>query len=499
MPINLPNLDDRTFDDLVTEALAMIPSHAPEWTNYNESDPGITLVELFAYLTEMLIYRQNRISDANVCSFLKLMDGVKRIASPNRSGYVVRDGVKVSLEDEVREAVLTLRTQDRAVTCQDFKELAQRADARVARAHCLPRRFLKPDDAASVNAEQSGHVTVIIVPRGTKPPDGKLIPDDDLVKAVGAYLSERRLLTTRVHVSAPRYLEIAVHVTLYLKHDALEKTVRAEAKEALRKFLDPLSGGTGGNGWPFGRNVYVSEVYALLNRLPGVDYVTNAIDPKTGDPLMNDENQPYPELTVIPDDPRRRIPPPVPFDSVLITKKGDYIDVTRESAEGGAKIPLWPQTDEIGRVSIMLLGSNVTFDAVRFALSKAGQGYLIDFMFPTENGSEWVRLKGEKDLHDTTSNWSSSGLITFTPPPGWSPMVINNAKRYWLLIHSDDMPPAEVAEADLILRADDQAMEGIRLEADELVAFSVAKSHLQIIDPKSDTARPLLESLKAGQ
>ena len=63
MPIVLPNLDDRTFVDLVEEARTLIPTHAPEWTDHNPSDPGITLVELFAYLAEILMYRLNRISD----------------------------------------------------------------------------------------------------------------------------------------------------------------------------------------------------------------------------------------------------------------------------------------------------------------------------------------------------------------------------------------------------------------------------------------------------
>src|SRR5690349_4133941 len=53
MPLPLPNLDDRSYTDLVEEARRLIPTYAPEWTNHNPSDPGIMLIELFAYLTEM--------------------------------------------------------------------------------------------------------------------------------------------------------------------------------------------------------------------------------------------------------------------------------------------------------------------------------------------------------------------------------------------------------------------------------------------------------------
>ena len=51
-----PKLDDRTFNDIVEEAISMIPRYAPEWTNHNPSDPGITLIELAAWMTDLLIY-----------------------------------------------------------------------------------------------------------------------------------------------------------------------------------------------------------------------------------------------------------------------------------------------------------------------------------------------------------------------------------------------------------------------------------------------------------
>ena len=75
MPLQLPNLDDRRYADLVEEARSLIPTFAPEWTNHNPSDPGITLIELFAFLSEMLIYRLNRVTARNVLSFLKLLNG----------------------------------------------------------------------------------------------------------------------------------------------------------------------------------------------------------------------------------------------------------------------------------------------------------------------------------------------------------------------------------------------------------------------------------------
>jgi hypothetical protein len=61
MPLTIPSIDDRRYQDLLNEALARIPVHNPEWTNFNKSDPGVTLLELFAFLTENLLYRCNRL------------------------------------------------------------------------------------------------------------------------------------------------------------------------------------------------------------------------------------------------------------------------------------------------------------------------------------------------------------------------------------------------------------------------------------------------------
>jgi len=74
MPLQLVKLDDRNFEQLLDEARRRIPVHTPEWTNFNlESDPGITIIQLFAFLTENLLYRANRVPDRNRARFLQLL------------------------------------------------------------------------------------------------------------------------------------------------------------------------------------------------------------------------------------------------------------------------------------------------------------------------------------------------------------------------------------------------------------------------------------------
>jgi len=72
MSLPLPVLDSRTFAQLVAEGTAQLPRLAPDWTDYNASDPGITLLELFAWLSEQNLYRTDRVPDEMVRAFLRL-------------------------------------------------------------------------------------------------------------------------------------------------------------------------------------------------------------------------------------------------------------------------------------------------------------------------------------------------------------------------------------------------------------------------------------------
>src|SRR6478672_9016024 len=73
MPLPLPNLDTRRWSDLVDEGRALIPRYAPGWTDHNVSDPGITLIDLLAWVIEADIYRVNRVPDSHRLKFLRLI------------------------------------------------------------------------------------------------------------------------------------------------------------------------------------------------------------------------------------------------------------------------------------------------------------------------------------------------------------------------------------------------------------------------------------------
>lgn len=276
MPLQLPNLDDRTYDDLVEEARSLIPTYAPDWTNHNPSDPGITLIELFAYLTEILIYRLNRVTDANVISFLRLLNGSEWQPTKPTDLTARSQDLAELLAQDIQETVRKLRKRDRAVTCEDFEALVLEVGLEenppvqyVARARCLPRRNLLMQD---FETDRAGHIGILIVPKRTFAAE-----ISGIIAKVTAYLEPRRLLTTHLHVIEAQYRKLQITTTVVPLPDTKDTLVLV-IKAALQRFLAPLTVAPDipedEPNWAFGRNVFVSEIYQLLDQLDGVDYVT---------------------------------------------------------------------------------------------------------------------------------------------------------------------------------------------------------------------------------
>jgi len=111
-----PNLDDRRFQDIVDEAKRRIPRHCPEWTDHNVSDPGVALIELFAWMTDMLLYRVNQVPDKMYTSFLDLI-GV-RLEPPRAARVPVTFYLSAAQSGDVGipedTEVATIRTETNA-------------------------------------------------------------------------------------------------------------------------------------------------------------------------------------------------------------------------------------------------------------------------------------------------------------------------------------------------------------------------------------------------
>jgi predicted phage baseplate assembly protein len=177
-----------------------------------------------------------------------------------------------SLESAMMRAPAMLRARDRAVTEADFEFLARQAlPALIGRVKCLQPR---PSDAGRV---VPGQVFVLVIPRlqnpqGFLPPEKLTLRDED-VAALTAYLDERRLLTTRLDIRPPAYLWVACKVKLRAAPGVARPRVEAQVLDRLYRYLNPLTGGAEGSGWPFGRSLFVSDVYQCLQGIPDVQFI----------------------------------------------------------------------------------------------------------------------------------------------------------------------------------------------------------------------------------
>ncbi|MEN0130422.1 MAG: putative baseplate assembly protein [Brevundimonas sp.] len=191
-------------------------------------------------------------------------------------------GVAAETVDQAKvRGPVALRTRDRAVTAEDYEQLARAAAVEVARVRCIP---------AGEGAD-AGAVRVLVVPSAVPSADGALrfedlVPSPEVLQTITSELDERRPVGARVLVEPPYYQGVTVVARLTARPRSAPALLELDAVRALNRYFDPLTGGPDGTGWPFGRPVQAGEVYAVLQRLPGTEMVEDvklfAADPITG-------------------------------------------------------------------------------------------------------------------------------------------------------------------------------------------------------------------------
>ena len=183
---------------------------------------------------------------------------------------------KESLEETKLRSREVFRKEKASLTARDYETLALNTPGlRIARAKVLPN--FNPTLPRSFRLP--GEITVLVLP---SPPPKEAFPDspppepsEGFLKTVQSHLESRRLVTTSIHVRGPQYVEVSVSARVFLKKRVSETQALENIKRALKEFFDPVFGSPDkGQGWPFGRSIFTSEVNQLLARVPEVDYVT---------------------------------------------------------------------------------------------------------------------------------------------------------------------------------------------------------------------------------
>lgn len=300
MPIDLPDLADKDYSELVENMLSGIPKYSVNWTDYNPSDPGVAFVELFSWIGESLLYRINNIPYESYVNFLRLFaglydnDDMEELINEKKSfdkehvrfltflDEVLKKqekGEKVNVEDMMAAARKFFYSPYRAISEEDFENLAIEATAG-------DEQEVKRVIVNSYSGE--GKVEVIIVPSldgryeeiqqseellevVAKPFEAESY--SDLKVKVKNYLNDRKLVGTLIDVRLPEFTNVPLELSVVCGEFSDSKSLLAKIGESVIRFLDPVTGGDSGRGRERDRTLSVYEVAHVAAGVDGIKRV----------------------------------------------------------------------------------------------------------------------------------------------------------------------------------------------------------------------------------
>ncbi len=294
MQIQFPDLASRTYKDILEEMISSIPKYSEKWTNHNPSDPGITILEILAWIFDANFYRIGIMPEESYINFLRLIAGARGEEidillqnlrkDPNSDRYHIEilEFLKETEENRSRgtrkrkitemkaAAISFINSNYRAITEEDFKALAIEAT-----------RKKKEDDPevkrVEISGNPDGRVEIIII-------SDHLDKYKELKRIVKDYLEPRRLICTKINVREPVYSPVDIFIEVaYLSH-ARQDITADKIKRNIQEFLDPLKGGDDRKGWVYGRTLTVFELYNIIERTEGVDHAISVMMDK--DPAL---------------------------------------------------------------------------------------------------------------------------------------------------------------------------------------------------------------------
>jgi hypothetical protein len=217
---------------------------------------------------------------------------VDEVSNPEAAG----SGSDTETVDEaLGRGTQILRNRGQAVTAEDYEWLAKEAAPDIARVKCLPNF----DGRGGV---EFGWVTVVIVPESGQQ---KPVPSPLLLRRVREYLQQRCSSTVssakRLQVIGPEFIKASVAADIYPVSINLAPQAQKVAMQSLREFLHPLTGGSTGDGWEFGRMVCFSDLYALMEGIAEIDHVENvSVTLESDDFVMTATSQQSLDIPVVP-------------------------------------------------------------------------------------------------------------------------------------------------------------------------------------------------------
>jgi len=193
-----------------------------------------------------------------------------------------------NIDDVMRFGPQSIKNRGRAVTTEDYEWMVQERFGQAAKVRCLPTRA--PGSGQQL-VFRPGAITAIVVPKSAEVLPR---PSNGLINEIRWYLQERTLgcIVTEVHVIGPTYHPVSISAKVKATVSREASAVQRRVASTLEAWLHPITGSDDSGGWAFGRDVFLSEVYAVIAAVPGVDYVITAsfVDAPAADTIDIDEN-----------------------------------------------------------------------------------------------------------------------------------------------------------------------------------------------------------------
>ncbi|WMW25082.1 hypothetical protein RE474_13520 [Methanolobus sediminis] len=289
MVIQLPNLDTKTYEEISEEMVASIPKYTDRWTNHNPSDPGITILEMLSWIAEATLYRMNRVPNESYVNFLRLVAGAsgideieKLLKDPHSDKChrnvleflkEIEEGNEKPIPDIKREALLFLNSRYRAITEDDFCQLAAEATDMFG---VEVRRVIVE------KALDESKVEIILIPGEWKQYEElaeseKQSRYKELTGYVMDYLNPRTLIGTKIKVKQPVYSDVSIDLEIVCHQYAIAEKIEADTKNRILQHLDPFVGGDERTGWPYRRSLSIYEIAQVVEETEGVKQVESIV------------------------------------------------------------------------------------------------------------------------------------------------------------------------------------------------------------------------------
>lgn len=307
MAFDLPNLDNKTYAELRNQLVKLIPQYTQKWTDFNASDPGITLLELLCWVNETLLYQANQVPLGTYINFLRWLAGasgsqeiqyrLQQIAAAADSpdlAYLnlltdlqqieTDQSLQLDYHDLQKKALTFLQAPYLAITAQDFVELAGQT-ARVIQAG-------KPGILHAVVQTWQKTITLYVVcdqlPQYTIQPFPITMPDQpwlsrqivrrigdsgpdpylELLPQVQKYLQPRLLLGTVLTVKAAVLTEVDIDLALNCAANVQPSVIVQQLMELILQYLNIVTGGHGQKGWQYDQAPNLLELEHVVYSVP---------------------------------------------------------------------------------------------------------------------------------------------------------------------------------------------------------------------------------------